>query len=221
MITSATLNQTGTIDYEATKVGADTTLAQIVRLVEEAQGSKAPIAALADKISLYFVPIVLGLATVAGLGWYFLAGQSLSFSLSIFIAVLVIACPCALGLATPTAIMVGTGKGAENGILIKSGQALEAAYQLDAVVLDKTGTITAGRPSLTDLEVFGNLPRAELLRLVASGEQHSEHPLARALLAAAEEEGVILSPVSDFQSISGRGLRAAPKIGRASCRERV
>ena len=208
MITSATLNQTGTIDYEATKVGADTTLAQIVRLVEEAQGSKAPIAALADKISLYFVPIVLGLATVAGLGWYFLAGQSLSFSLSIFIAVLVIACPCALGLATPTAIMVGTGKGAENGILIKSGQALEAAYQLDAVVLDKTGTITAGRPSLTDLEVFGNLPRAELLRLVASGEQHSEHPLARALLAAAEEEGVILSPVSDFQSISGRGLRA-------------
>ena len=208
MITSATLNQTGTIDYEATKVGADTTLAQIVRLVEEAQGSKAPIAALADKISLYFVPIVLGLATVAGLGWYFLAGQSLSFSLSIFIAVLVIACPCALGLATPTAIMVGTGKGAENGILIKSGQALEAAYQLDAVVLDKTGTITAGRPSLTDLEVFGNLPRAELLRLVASGEQHSEHPLARALLATAEEEGVILSPVSDFQSISGRGLRA-------------
>ena len=208
MITSATLNQTGTIDYEATKVGADTTLAQIVRLVEEAQGSKAPIAALADKISLYFVPIVLGLATVAGLGWYFLAGQSLSFSLSIFIAVLVIACPCALGLATPTAIMVGTGKGAENGILIKSGQALEAAYQLDAVVLDKTGTITAGRPSLTDLEVFGNLPRAELLRLVASGEQHSEHPLARALLAAAEKEGVILSPVSDFQSISGRGLRA-------------
>lgn len=208
MITSATLNQTGTIDYEATKVGADTTLAQIVRLVEEAQGSKAPIAALADKISLYFVPIVLGLATVAGLGWYFLAGQSLSFSLSIFIAVLVIACPCALGLATPTAIMVGTGKGAENGILIKSGQALEAAYQLDAVILDKTGTITAGRPSLTDLEVFGDLPRAELLRLVASGEQHSEHPLARALLAAAEEEGVILSPVSDFQSISGRGLRA-------------
>ena len=207
-ITSATLNQNGTIDYEATKVGADTTLAQIVRLVEEAQGSKAPIAALADKISLYFVPIVLGLATVASLGWYFLAGQSLSFSLSIFIAVLVIACPCALGLATPTAIMVGTGKGAENGILIKSGQALEAAYQLDAVVLDKTGTITAGRPSLTDLEVFGDLPRAELLRLVASGEQHSEHPLARALLAAAEEEGVILSPVSDFQSISGRGLRA-------------
>lgn len=207
-ITSATLNQNGTIDYEATKVGADTTLAQIVRLVEEAQGSKAPIAALADKISLYFVPIVLGLATVAGLGWYFLAVQSLSFSLSIFIAVLVIACPCALGLATPTAIMVGTGKGAENGILIKSGQALEAAYQLDAVVLDKTGTITAGRPSLTDLEVFGDLPRAELLRLVASGEQHSEHPLARALLATAEEEGVILSPVSDFQSISGRGLRA-------------
>ena len=207
-ITSATINQNGSIDYQATRVGSDTTLAQIVRLVEEAQGSKAPIAALADKISLYFVPIVLSLATLSALGWYFLAGESLSFSLSIFIAVLVIACPCALGLATPTAIMVGTGKGAENGILIKSGQALEAAYQLDTIVLDKTGTITVGKPSLTDLLPLGDLNRSDLLQLIASGEQHSEHPLAQAILAAAEEEGLDLLPVSHFEAIVGRGLAA-------------
>ena len=207
-ITSATINQNGSIDYQATRVGSDTTLAQIVRLVEEAQGSKAPIAALADKISLYFVPIVLSLATLSALGWYFLAGESLSFSLSIFIAVLVIACPCALGLATPTAIMVGTGKGAENGILIKSGQALEAAYQLDTIVLDKTGTITVGKPSLTDLLPLGAFNRSDLLRLIASAEQHSEHPLAQAILAAAEEEELDLLPVSYFEAVIGRGLSA-------------
>lgn len=207
-ITSATINQNGSIDYQASRVGSDTTLAQIVRLVEEAQGSKAPIAALADKISLYFVPIVLSLATLSALGWYFLAGESLSFSLSIFIAVLVIACPCALGLATPTAIMVGTGKGAENGILIKSGQALEAAYQLDTIVLDKTGTITVGRPSLTDLLSLSDFNRSDLLQLIASAEQHSEHPLAQAILEAAEEEGLDLLPVSHFKAVIGRGLSA-------------
>lgn len=207
-ITSATINQNGSIDYQATRVGSDTTLAQIVRLVEEAQGSKAPIAALADKISLYFVPIVLSLATLSALGWYFLAGESLSFSLSIFVAVLVIACPCALGLATPTAIMVGTGKGAENGILIKSGQALEAAYQLDTIVLDKTGTITIGKPSLTDLLPLGAFNRSDLLQLIASAEQHSEHPLAQAILEAAEEEGLDLLPVSHFEAKVGRGLSA-------------
>ena len=207
-ITSATINQNGSIDYQATRVGSDTTLAQIVRLVEEAQGSKAPIAALADKISLYFVPIVLSLATLSAFGWYFLAGESLSFSLSIFIAVLVIACPCALGLATPTAIMVGTGKGAENGILIKSGQALEAAYQLDTIVLDKTGTITVGKPSLTDLLPLGAFNRSDLLQLIASAEQHSEHPLAQAILEAAEEEGLDLLPVSHFEAMVGRGLSA-------------
>ena len=207
-ITSATINQNGSIDYQATRVGSDTTLAQIVRLVEEAQGSKAPIAALVDKISLYFVPIVLSLATLSALGWYFLAGESLSFSLSIFIAVLVIACPCALGLATPTAIMVGTGKGAENGILIKSGQALEAAYQLDTIVLDKTGTITVGKPSLTDLLPLSDLSRSDLLQLIASAEQHSEHPLAQAILEAAEEEEFGLLPVSHFEAIVGRGLSA-------------
>ena len=207
-ITSATINQNGSIDYQATRVGSDTTLAQIVRLVEEAQGSKAPIAALADKISLYFVPIVLSLATLSALGWYFLDGESLSFSLSIFIAVLVIACPCALGLATPTAIMVGTGKGAENGILIKSGQALEAAYQLDTIVLDKTGTITVGKPSLTDLLPLSDFNRSDLLQLIASAEQHSEHPLAQAILEAAEEEGLDLLPVSHFEAMVGRGLSA-------------
>ncbi|RSI05453.1 heavy metal translocating P-type ATPase [Streptococcus sanguinis] len=207
-ITSATINQNGSIDYQATRVGSDTTLAQIVRLVEEAQGSKAPIAALADKISLYFVPIVLSLATFSALGWYFLAGESLSFSLSIFIAVLVIACPCALGLATPTAIMVGTGKGAENGILIKSGQALEASYQLNTIVLDKTGTITIGKPSLTDLLPLGAFNRSDLLQLIASSEQHSEHPLAQAILEAAEEEELDLLPVSHFEAIVGRGLSA-------------
>ena len=207
-ITSATINQNGSIDYQATRVGSDTTLAQIVRLVEEAQGSKAPIAALADKISLYFVPIVLSLAALSALGWYVLAGESLGFSLSIFIAVLVIACPCALGLATPTAIMVGTGKGAENGILIKSGQALEAAYQLDTIVLDKTGTITVGKPSLTDLLPLGDLNRPDLLRLIASAEQHSEHPLAQAILEAAKEEGLDLLPVSHFEAMVGRGLSA-------------
>ena len=207
-ITSATINQNGSIDYQATRVGSDTTLAQIVRLVEEAQGSKAPIAALADKISLYFVPIVLSLAALSALGWYVLAGESLGFSLSIFIAVLVIACPCALGLATPTAIMVGTGKGAENGILIKSGQALEAAYKLDTIVLDKTGTITVGKPSLTDLLPLGAFNRSDLLQLIASAEQHSEHPLAQAILAAAEEEELGLLPVNHFEAIVGRGLSA-------------
>ena len=207
-ITSATINQNGSIDYQATRVGSDTTLAQIVRLVEEAQGSKAPIAALADKISLYFVPIVLSLATLSALGWYFLAGESLSFSLSIFVAVLVIACPCALGLATPTAIMVGTGKGAENGILIKSGQALEAAYQLNTIVLDKTGTITIGKPSLTDLLPLSDFNRSDLLQLIASAEQHSEHPLAQAILEAAEEEVLDLLPVSHFEAVIGRGLSA-------------
>ena len=207
-ITSATINQNGSIDYQATRVGSDTTLAQIVRLVEEAQGSKAPIAALADKISLYFVPIVLSLAALSALGWYVLAGESLGFSLSIFIAVLVIACPCALGLATPTAIMVGTGKGAENGILIKSGQALEAAYQLDTIVLDKTGTITVGKPSLTDLVPLGAFNRSDLLQLIASAEQHSEHPLAQAILEAAQQEELDLLPVSYFEAIVGRGLSA-------------
>ncbi len=176
--------------------------------MEEAQGSKAPIAAMADKISRYFVPIVLLLAILAALAWFFVAGKSLQFSLSIFIAVLVIACPCALGLATPTAIMVGTGKGAENGVLIKSGQVLEAARMVNTVVLDKTGTITEGKPSLTDVLTFGTISRGDLLSLIASSEQHSEHPLATAILQAVQAEDVSLTPVTDFQAVSGKGIVA-------------
>ena len=206
-ITSATINQNGSIDYQATRVGSDTTLAQIVRLVEEAQGSKAPIAALADKISLYFVPIVLSLATLSALGWYFLAGESLSFSLSIFIAVLVIACPCALGLATPTAIMVGTGKGAENGILLKSGEALEEANHVNMVVFDKTGTITNGTPVVTDVVTADSTDADALIRLAASLEVASEHPLGEAIVAKAKEQGAGLEEVTNFEAIPGFGIK--------------
>lgn len=207
-VMSATINQNGTIDYEATRVGQDTTLAQIIKLVETAQGTKAPIAALADKISLYFVPAVIVLASLASLAWFFLGGQSLEFSLQIFISVLIIACPCALGLATPTAIMVGTGKGAEQGILIKSGQVLETSHLVEAVVLDKTGTITEGRPQVTDLIAFNQWSADEVLRLVASGEQTSEHPLASAILEEAEKKALKLEAIDNFQAISGRGLVA-------------
>ena len=206
-ITSATINQNGSIDYQATRVGSDTTLAQIVRLVEEAQGSKAPIAALADKISLYFVPIVLSLATLSALGWYFLAGESLSFSLSIFIAVLVIACPCALGLATPTAIMVGTGKGAENGILLKSGEALEEANHVNMVVFDKTGTITNGTPVVTDVVTADSTDADALIRLAASLEVASEHPLGEAIVAKAKEQGAAFDEVTNFEAIPGFGIK--------------
>lgn len=208
-VTSATINQTGTVDYRAERVGADTTLAQIIHLVEEAQGSKAPIAALADQIAQYFVPTVLALATFAALAWYFIGGQSVPFSLSIFIAVLVIACPCALGLATPTAMMVGMGKGAENGILIKSGTALEVAHQVNTVVLDKTGTITEGRPQLVDMALFDRgMNRQKILQLVASIEQASNHPLAKALVEAAQAEQLELEEIQHFENLSGQGLKA-------------
>lgn len=208
-IISATVNQTGSIDYEATKVGEDTTLSQIVRLVEEAQGSKAPIATLADRISRYFVPTVIVLAILAGLAWYIFGGQDLQFSLSIFIAVLIIACPCALGLATPTAIMVGTGKGAENGVLIKSSEALETAHSLDAIVLDKTGTITAGQPRLVEMKTFGEVVAQDLLAWVAAVEEQSEHPLGQAIVTEAKEKGLALAEVTDFKSLTGRGLSAS------------
>ncbi|MBP2624324.1 copper-translocating P-type ATPase [Streptococcus oricebi] len=213
-ITSATINQAGSIDYEATQVGSDTTLAQIVALVEEAQGSKAPIAALADRLALYFVPLVLALATLAALAWYLLGGKDLSFALSIFISVLVIACPCALGLATPTAIMVGTGKGAENGILIKSAQALETACHLDTIVLDKTGTITRGQAHLTDLLLLGDWEKEEVLGLVASSEQHSEHPLAQALVQAGQAAGVGLDEPENLEILPGQGLKAEFAAGQ-------
>lgn len=205
-VVGATLNQHGAFQMQATKVGADTTLAQIIRLVEEAQGSKAPIAQLADRVSAVFVPIVMVLALLSGLAWWTLGQEPWIFSLSITISVLVIACPCALGLATPTAIMVGTGKGAENGLLFKSGQAVEVLQKVDTIVFDKTGTITQGKPQVTDMTVFSSVTEEEVLQLAASAEQYSEHPLAQALLKSAEDAGLSLLPSQDFQALSGRGL---------------
>ena len=204
---AATVNTTGAFRFRAQKVGDDTALAQIIRLVEEAQGSKAPIAQLADKVSGIFVPTVVLIALVSGIAWY-IGTKDPAFALTIFISVLVIACPCALGLATPTAIMVGTGKGAEQGILIKSGEALETAHHLDAVVLDKTGTLTRGRPKVTDILPADGVSKDQLLALAAAAEAGSEHPLGQAIVAEAKERGLSLKPASGFTAISGRGLRA-------------
>ncbi|WP_423190446.1 heavy metal translocating P-type ATPase [Alkalibacterium sp. f15] len=208
-IIGASMNKNGSIDYRATKVGKDTTLSQIIQLVEEAQGSKAPIAKLADVITGYFVPIVMGLALVSGLVWL-IAGQSFIFALTILISVLVIACPCALGLATPTAIMVGTGKGAEHGVLIKSGDALETIHNVDTIVFDKTGTLTEGKPVVTDLIMRkgSSFSRETLLQLAASAEKGSEHPLGEAIVKQAENEQLKLTDVSDFEAIPGQGLLA-------------
>ncbi len=203
-VIGASINKTGFIKYKATKVGKDTALAQIIKLVEDAQGSKAPIAKLADVISAYFVPIVIGLAILATVGWL-IAGESPEFAMTIFIAVLVIACPCALGLATPTAIMVGTGKGAENGILIKGGEALEVTHQLKTIVFDKTGTITEGKPVVTDV-VTNGYSESEILSLAASAEKGSEHPLGEAIVKGAEEIGVKLKKIGSFNAIPGHGI---------------
>lgn len=203
-VIGASINKTGFIKYKATKVGKDTALAQIVKLVEEAQGSKAPIAKLADVISAYFVPTVIGLAILGGIGWL-IAGETPVFALTIFIAVLVIACPCALGLATPTAIMVGTGKGAEYGVLIKSGEALETAHQIKTIVFDKTGTITEGKPVVTDIIADG-ISEDELLLLAASAEKGSEHPLGEAIVKKAEEKNIGLKSLEDFNAIPGHGI---------------
>ncbi|HHV71400.1 MAG TPA: cadmium-translocating P-type ATPase, partial [Clostridia bacterium] len=204
-VVGGSINQTGSIHFRATKVGKDTVLAQIVRLVEEAQGSKAPIAKLADVIAGYFVPVVIGIAVAAAVLWL-LAGYPLTFVLTIFISVLVIACPCALGLATPTAIMVGTGKGAEYGVLIKSGEALETAHRINTVVFDKTGTITEGKPRVTDVIVRGKITEEEILLLAASAEKGSEHPLGEAIVKAAEEKGLELKKFDKFSAMPGRGI---------------
>ena len=206
-VVGGSLNKTGSIHFRATRVGDDTALAQIIKLVEEAQGSKAPIAQMADIISGYFVPIVFGIGLLAGLGWW-ISGESAIFSLTIFISVLVIACPCALGLATPTAIMVGTGKGAEHGVLIKSGEALETAHKVDTVILDKTGTITTGEPKVTDILVYSGIEKDELLRLAASAERGSEHPLGEAILEAALEQDMGLESPEIFNAIPGHGIEA-------------
>lgn len=204
-VVGASINKNGTILFKATKVGKDTALAQIIKLVEEAQGSRAPIAKMADIISSYFVPIVMAIATLAGLAW-FITGESVVFSLTIFISVLVIACPCALGLATPTAIMVGTGKGAEYGILIKGGEALETAHKIQTVVLDKTGTITEGKPVVTDILTTEGIDKTELLRLSASAEKGSEHPLGEAIVNMAEQENLDLTKADSFEAIPGKGI---------------
>ena len=206
-VTGASISRSGYLKFRAEKVGADTALAQIIRLVEEAGSSKAPIARMADKISGVFVPIVIGIALVTAIVWL-IAGQSFEFALSCAIAVLVISCPCALGLATPTAIMVGTGKGAQNGILIKSAEALETAHHIDTVVLDKTGTVTEGKPQVTDILPHKGMTQAELLRLAASVEKQSEHPLASAVVQYAEENGVKLFQASDFVTLPGQGVQA-------------
>ncbi len=207
-VIGASINKNGTITVRATKVGKDTALAQIIKLVEDAQGSKAPIAKLADIIAGYFVPIVMSIALLSGLLWFFFGnvGDPLVFSLSIFIAVLVIACPCALGLATPTAIMVGTGKGAEYGILIKSGGALEIAHKIKTVVFDKTGTITKGKPVLTDIITYNNHTEEEILQLAASSEKGSEHPLGDAIVGEAEDKNITLLKPTHFQAIPGHGI---------------
>lgn len=206
-VIGASLNKTGSFILKATKIGKDTALSQIIQLVEQAQGSKAPIAKLADKVSGVFVPIVIVLALVSGLAWYFLGQESWVFALTITISVLVIACPCALGLATPTAIMVGTGKGAENGILLKSGEALEEANHVNMVVFDKTGTITNGTPVVTDVVTADNADADALIRLAASLEVASEHPLGEAVVAKAKEQGAAFDEVTNFEAIPGFGIK--------------
>ncbi len=205
-LVGGTIAKDGSVLFRATAVGKDTVLARIVRLVEEAQGSKAPVQALVDRVAGIFVPVVIGVALVTFAGWYFVAGAGLATALVNFVAVLVIACPCALGLATPTAIMVGTGTGARLGILIKNARSLERIQEVDTVVLDKTGTLTEGRPVLTDIVPLQNMSAPDVLRLAASLEAHSEHPLARAVVAEAGREGLVLSEPGNFRAFSGFGV---------------
>lgn len=203
-VIGGSVNYHGAVVAEVTRVGADTTLAKIVKMMEDAQGKKAPISKLADTVAGYFVPIVMGIAVIAAVIWTLL-GYDIAFVLTIFVSVLVIACPCALGLATPTAIMVGTGLGAGSGILIKSGEALEITHKVDAVILDKTGTITEGKPKVIEVVSHG-MEEEELLRIAASAEQVSEHPLGQAIVEEAKEKGLTLSKARAFQSITGQGI---------------
>lgn len=206
-VVGASINKLGTFKFKATKVGKDTVLSQIIKMVEDAQGSKAPIQKIADKVSGIFVPVVVGIALVTFLVWYFAVGNATMGFISM-VAVLVIACPCALGLATPTAIMVGTGKGAENGILIKGGEHLERSYKIDAVVLDKTGTITKGQPEVTDIIAVGSLDTSEILRLAAATEKNSEHPLAAAIYEKGLDELKDIADPKQFKAIPGKGVSA-------------
>ena len=208
-VIGATINKTGSFQFRATKVGKDMVLAQIIKLAEDAQGSKAPIKRLADVISGYFVPIVISIAIATFVIWFnFGPDPALTFALLNFVSVMIIACPCALGLATPTAVMVGTGKGAENGILIKGGESLETAHKLDTIVFDKTGTITKGEPEVTDLITAQGFSEDEVLKYAASAEKSSEHPLAEAVIKAAQKREVNLIDVSHFNAIEGQGIEA-------------
>lgn len=208
-VIGSTINATGSFIFRATKVGSETLLAGIIKLVEQAQASKAPIQRFADKVSAYFVPSVIALALITFISWYFLIGQSFVPSLLAFIAVLVIACPCALGLATPTAIITGTGLGASQGILIKGGEALEAARKIDIVVFDKTGTLTVGKPSVTDiLSISPDYDKNQILGIAAAIEKHSEHPLAEAIVTAAKNLKLDPPEVADFKSLTGKGVEA-------------
>lgn len=209
-VTSATMNTTGAFHFIAKRVGNDTTISQIIRLVDEASSSKAPIARIADKIAGVFVPVVIVVALIATAVWYFIMGADLEFSCSIGIAILVISCPCALGLATPVAIMVGTGKGAENGILIKSGEALETAHDIDTVVMDKTGTITEGKPVVTDIKTY-DIDKTTLVALAAGLEQGSEHPLSQAILTYGTDQHITPTVMTDFKALFGRGVMASYK----------
>jgi Cu+-exporting ATPase len=208
-VIGATMNKTGSFQFKATKVGKDTALAQIIKLVQDAQGSKAPIQRLADIIAGYFVPIVISIAIATFVIWFnFGPKPALTFSLLNFVAVMIIACPCALGLATPTAVMVGTGKGAENGILIKGGESLETAHKLDTIVFDKTGTLTKGEPEITNLVPYNSHSEAEVLKYAASAEKGSEHPLAEAILKKAKEREIVLQSPDYFKAIEGKGVEA-------------
>ncbi len=211
-VIGATINKTGSFRFKATKVGKDTALAQIIKLVQDAQGSKAPIQRLADKIAGYFVPIVISIAIATFVIWFnFAPSSALTFALLNFVAVLIIACPCALGLATPTAVMVGTGKGAESGILIKGGESLETAHKLETIVLDKTGTLTKGEPEVTDLVTLGSFGQEEVLTFAASAEKASEHPLGEAIVKKAAEQGVEIQASENFKAIEGYGIEAEVK----------
>jgi Cu+-exporting ATPase len=208
-VIGATINKSGTFKFEATKVGKDTMLAQIIKMVEEAQGSKPPIARLADIISSYFVPAVIGISIITLIVWYFFGpAPALTYAMLNFVAVLIIACPCALGLATPTSIMVGTGKGAENGVLIRGGEALETAHKLTTVVMDKTGTLTKGEPSVTDIVVLNDREEDDVLRYAASAEKGSEHPLGEAIVNKAKEKNIPLIDAKNFRAIAGHGIEA-------------
>ena len=207
-VIGATINKTGLLRMKATKVGQDTVLSQIAKLVEEAQVGKAPLQRLADRVSAYFVPSVILIATTSFLFWYFIARIGLAFSLLAFVSVVIIACPCALGIATPAALLVGTGKGAENGILIKGGDQLEEAHKADTIIFDKTGTLTKGQPALTDIVAIGNLSETQILGYAGSVEKGSEHPLAQAVVNGARKMNVDLTDPSDFEALPGLGVKA-------------